>query len=134
MSQRNVEVVRQGLEDYAATRELRPEGFHPEFVWDMSTFRGWPEEQTYVGLEGARKFMADWLETWDDWELETEALLDAGGDKVVAILRQRGRSTATGVTTEMHFAQVWTFKGGLQIRMQMYASPAEALEAAGLPK
>ena len=46
--------------------------------------------------------------------------------------RQRGRSTATGVLVEMHFGQVWTTRGGQGIRMQMYASPEEALEAAGL--
>jgi ketosteroid isomerase-like protein len=130
MSRDNVEVVREGLEVFSATGELRPERFHPEFVWDMSTFRGWPEQQTYDGIEGARKFLADWLEVWDDWEVEAEQVLDAGNDRVVSILRQQGRSKATGVTSEMHFAQVWTFKDGLQIRMEMYASGAEALEAA----
>jgi ketosteroid isomerase-like protein len=132
MSQDNVETVRRGFEGFTATGELRPERFHPEFVWDMSTFRGWPEQQTYDGLEGAQKFLGDWLEAWDDWELEPEEYLDAGGDKVVVIMRQRGRAKATGVTIEMHFAQVWTFKDGLQVRMQMYASPAEAIEATGL--
>jgi ketosteroid isomerase-like protein len=110
------------------------ETFHPEFVWDMSTFREWPEQQTYDGLEGARKFLADWQEVWDEWEVETEEVLEAGDDKVVAILRQWGRSSATGATSEMHFAQVWTFKNGLQVRMQMYASPAEALDAVGIER
>jgi len=32
----------------------------------------------------------------------------------------------------MHFAQVWTLRDGKQLRMEMYASPAEALEAVGL--
>jgi hypothetical protein len=32
----------------------------------------------------------------------------------------------------MHFGQVWTIRDKLELRMQMYASPAEALEAAGL--
>jgi ketosteroid isomerase-like protein len=132
MSQDYVEFVRRGLADYAAEREFRPERFHPEFVWDMSTFRGWPEKQTYEGIEGAREFMAEWLEAWDDWEIEPEEILDAGGDRVVVIMRQRGRAKATGVATEMHFAQVWTLKDGRQVRMQMYASPAEALEAVGL--
>ena len=132
MSQDNVEIVRRGLERFRATQEFSPEGFHPEFVWDMSTFRGWPEAQTYRGVEGARQFMADWLEAWDDWELEPAEFLAAAGDKVVSIMRQRGRSKASGVSSEMHFGQVWTFKDGLQIRMQMYASPAEALEAVDL--
>jgi hypothetical protein len=67
----------------------------PEFVWDMSTFRGWPEAQAYSGVAGAREFMADWVSAWDAWELEVEALHDAG-DKVVAILR----SKSTGLPVE----------------------------------
>ena len=32
----------------------------------------------------------------------------------------------------MRFAQVWTFRDGQAIRMQMYANPDQALEAVGL--
>ncbi|HEX6653760.1 MAG TPA: hypothetical protein VF072_13525 [Thermoleophilaceae bacterium] len=46
--------------------------------------------------------------------------------------RQRGRSKATGLPVEMDFAQVWAFRDGKQVRMEMYASAGEALEAAGL--
>ena len=132
MSQENVEAFRQGFEEFAATHSFRPETFHPEFVWDMSTFRGWPEQQTYAGFEGAQAFLADWLEAFDDWEIEPEQYIEADGDRVVVILRQRGRSKASGATIEMRFGQVWTIKDGLSTRMQMYASPAEALEAVGL--
>jgi ketosteroid isomerase-like protein len=48
------------------------------------------------------------------------------------MLNQRGRSKATGVPVEMRFAQVWTVRDGLGIRMQMFANPEEALEAVGL--
>ena len=43
-----------------------------------------------------------------------------------------GRSKSTGVQVEMHFGQVFTLADGKQLRMEMYADPAEALEAAGL--
>jgi ketosteroid isomerase-like protein len=99
----------------------------------MSTFRGWPEQLTYRGIEGARQFIAEWTEAWDDWELEVEDYIDAG-KRVVVLLRQRGRSKATGVPVEMRLGQVWTLRDEQQIRMQMYASPEEALEAAGLRK
>ena len=69
----------------------------------------------------------------EDWELEVEELLDAG-ESVVAILRQRGRSKATGLPTDMRFAMVWALRDGRQVRMRMYASPDEALKATGLPK
>jgi len=132
MSEESFEAGRRRFEEFAATQDFHAENFHPDFVWDMSTYRGWPEQQTYAGVEGARAFLAEWLEAWDDWSLEVEEYVDAGGDRVVVILRQRGRSKASGAPSEMHFGQVWTLKDGLSIRMQMYASPAEALEAVGL--
>ena len=92
---------------------------------------GWPDQQIYSGAEGAKRFNAEWADAWDDWELEAEDYLDAG-ERVVVIVNQRGRSKATGIPAEMRFAQVWTFRDGQAIRMQMYASVDEALEAVGL--
>jgi hypothetical protein len=77
------------------------------------------------------QFLAEWPDAWDEWELEGEEYIDAG-ERVVAIINQRGRSTASGIPVEMRFAQVWTLRDGQGIRMEMYASPAEALEAVGL--
>ena len=93
MSQENVDRLRRGYEHLIATGDFLDENFHADFVWDMSTFHGWPEQQTYLGIEGAKQFIADWSSAWDDWELEVEEFIDAG-DRVVAIVRQRGRSKA----------------------------------------
>ena len=128
---RDLEIVRGGFAHYLETGDFREDLIHPDFVWDMSTFSGWPERQTYRGIEGAREFMRNWLEAWEDWSLEVEDLLDAG-DSVVAIVHQHGRSRATGVPTDMHFAMVWVVRDGRQFRMRMYASAREGLEAAGL--
>jgi ketosteroid isomerase-like protein len=133
MSQEKVEIVRRGYEYFREAGDFREEVPGRDFVWDMSTFRGWPEQQTYQGLEGARTFIRDWVDAWDDWELEVESLHDAG-DKVAAIMHQRGRSKTTGLPVDMYFGQLWTIRDGKQIRMQMYASPEETLEAAGLTK
>jgi ketosteroid isomerase-like protein len=131
MSQENVEVVRRIYEYYTATGDFSEETVHPDFVWDMSTFRGWPERQTYAGLKGAREFMAGWREAWEDWEYEVEELFDAD-ERAVAILRQRGRSKGTGLPVDMHFAMVWTCRDGKAVWMRMYASPDDGLEAVGL--
>jgi ketosteroid isomerase-like protein len=131
MSQKNVEMVRRGYERFAATGEFVEDIVSPEFVWDMSNFHGWPEQQIYEGVEGARSFLEEWVSAWDDWELEVDSLHDAG-DKVVSFVRQRGRSKAAGMPVEMSFAQVWTLRDGKQTRMDMYSDREEALEAAGL--
>ena len=131
MSAENVEIIRRGYEEFLATGELAERITAPEFVWDMSTFHGWPERQTYQGIEGTREFLADWVGAREDWRLEVRDLVDAGDD-VVAIVHQSGRSKATGLEVEMDFAMVWTMEDGKQTRMRMYADPDEALRAVGL--
>ena len=133
MSAENVEIVRRGWDHFLATGELLEEIAAPDFAWDMSTFRGWPEQRVYIGVDGARAFLRDWTDAFDAWTIEVQATHDAG-DKVVSVCRQRGRSKTTGMPVEMVFGMVWTVRGGLQTQMQMYADPDEALEAAGLAK
>jgi ketosteroid isomerase-like protein len=131
MSEQNVEIVRGGWDHFLATGGLPEEVMAPDFVWDMSTFRGWPEQRLYVGVEGARAFLRDWTAPFDDWTIELQALYDAG-ERVVAVCRQRGRSRTTNLPVEMLFGMVWTVRDGLETRMEMYADPDEALKAIGL--
>jgi ketosteroid isomerase-like protein len=128
MSQEDLEIVRRSYEHFSATGEIRTGA--ADLVWDVSNL-GWPDQQVYIGDEGAMQFNAEWAAAWDDWEMEAEDYIDAG-ERVVVILTQRGRSKATGIPVEMRFAQVWTLRGGQGVRMQLYASVEEALEAVGL--
>ena len=131
MSDENVEIVRTGYQRYLATGEFTDEIVTADFVWDMSNFHGWPEQQTYEGPDAVQGFLEDWTGAFDEWELEVEALHDAG-DRVVALVHQRGRSKMAGMPVEMAFAQVWTVRGGKQVRMDMYSDRDEALQAVGL--
>jgi ketosteroid isomerase-like protein len=131
MSRENVEIVREGYAQRAITRRFDAESASPDFVWDMSNFRGWPEQQTYEGVEGANAFLCEWIGAWDHWEVEAEAF-HSTGDKVVAIMHQRGQSKATGARVDMHYAQVWTLDEGKLTRMEMYSDQSEALKAVGL--
>jgi ketosteroid isomerase-like protein len=130
MSRENVEIVRESYKRFAATGEVAPDLATDDFVWDMSNFHGWPEQQVYEGAEGAGAFLREWMGAWEEWELELEALHDAG-DTVVAFVYQRGRSKE-GVPVEMSFAQVFTLRDGKQARMDMYSDRDEALAATGL--
>jgi ketosteroid isomerase-like protein len=131
VSAQNVDVVRRAYEHFVAHGDLLAEVIAPDFVWDMSHFDGWLEQQLYPGIDGARKFLADWTEAWDDWTLDLVELVDAG-DEVVALLRQQGRSKTTGLTVDMEFAQLWSVRDGKQTRMRMFADPADGLKAAGI--
>src|SRR6476469_4817350 len=131
MSQENVEIVRRGYEHFQATGDLPAEIVAPDFVWDMSKFGGVVDQEVYEGIEATRRFIQDWNDAWEHWEIEVEALHDAG-ERVVAFVRQRGRSKVTGIAGDMSFAQVWTIRDGREKRMEMFEDPAEALKAVGL--
>jgi ketosteroid isomerase-like protein len=131
MSEENVEIVKRAYEQFKATGRFVAESAASGFVWDMSNFHGWPEQQVYEGIGETEAFLSDWAGAWNDWELHVEAAHDAG-DKVVVLARQRGRSKAAGMLVDMFFAQVWTLRDGKQTRMEMYSDPNEALKAVGL--
>jgi len=131
MSAENVEVVLRGYDHFRATGDFLAEIMAPDYVWDMSTFVGWPEQQEYHGVEGARQFLAEWTAPFEQWRIEQEQVIDAG-EHVVVILHQRGRHRTTGMPVDMRLAQVFTVRDGLQVRMEMYADPEEALAAAGV--
>jgi ketosteroid isomerase-like protein len=131
MSHENVEIVRTGYQRYLATGQFTDEIVTADFVWDMSNFHDWPEQQVYEGAAGARAFLRAWTDAWEDWVLEVDALHDAG-ERVVALMHQHARSKAAGMPVEMSFAMVWTLRGGKEARMDMYSDPDEALEAVGL--
>lgn len=131
MSQENVESIRRAYEQFIATKRFVSGIAAPDFVWDMSNFHGWPEQQLYEGVAGAEAFLNDWTAAWDDWHLDVEALHDAG-EKVLVLARQHGRSKAAGMPVDMSLAQVWTFRDGRQTRMEMYSDREEAFKAVGL--
>ena len=131
MSQQNVEIVSRGLEHFVATGELLEDVFSPDLVLDMTQFRGWPEQPVYEGFEGWRRFLWEWTEPFEQWQITPEVQRDAG-EKVVTVCRQQGRAKTSGLPVDMRFAIVFTVRDGLQTRMEMYADPTDALKAVGL--
>ena len=68
MSEENVENVRAGYERFAATGDFAPVAT-ADFVWDVSNLH-WPGQQVYEGADGARTFLREWADAWEDWEME----------------------------------------------------------------
>jgi ketosteroid isomerase-like protein len=132
MSQENVEIVKRAWDHFLATGEQLEEMIAPDFIWDMSTYRDLVGMQArYIGIEGINRFLQDWTEPFDQWQIAVDAFHDAG-DRVVTVCRQHARSRTTGMPVEMRFAMVWTVRNGRETYMAMYADPEEAFKAAGL--
>jgi ketosteroid isomerase-like protein len=130
MSEENVELLRKVLDVY--NEKSFAENLHlidPEVVWNMSHME-MPERPVYRGILGLREFAETWAESWEFDHVEIEKHVDAG-DRIVVWIHHTGRGKGSGIDIEQHFAQVWTLRDGRALRMEMYPTFEEALEAGG---
>ena len=105
----------------------------------------WADDIDYRAVEGAlddhgpihgkaemRAYMQDWIDTFDQFKVEPLEVIDAGGEQIVAALRNSGRAKLSGVETDLTFAVVNTIRDGKIVRGREYWTKEQALEAAGL--
>jgi ketosteroid isomerase-like protein len=102
----------------------------PEVELDASALPGMPEGNRARGLQGWFEFWRAWLTPWESFEYTPKRGRD-GGDRVVVELVQRGRLTG-GPDYATHISNLWTFEGERVVRLQMFVTWDDALEAAGL--
>jgi ketosteroid isomerase-like protein len=96
-----------------------------------STFAA-SEGRVFRGRQGIRDYFATLGEAFDDMRVEIEEITDAGGDRLVVVVRVTGRGKGSGATVQQRNGQVWTFVDGKVARIDSYMNRTEALEAAGL--
>ncbi len=136
MSQENVELARAALAAFAELDEglVGPERVAEFFVQDViTTFSGFLEERTTLhGADEFLEFRAAWMEPYDDFSYEPVNIVDAGANRVVATLHQRGKPHDSDSWVKMDYGLVYTVEEGLITRADFYATPEKALEAAGL--
>ena len=139
MSQEHVEVVRAALNAFAELdeglidRQRMDEFFAQDVIATFSGFEAFLGSQnTLRGADEFLKLRAAWMEPYDDFSYEPEKILDAGAHRVVVTLHQRGKPRGSDSWVDMHYGLVYTVEEGLIRRAQFYATPEEALEAAGL--
>jgi ketosteroid isomerase-like protein len=136
MSEENVELARAALNAFAELDEglvdrQRVEEFFAQDV--ITTYSGFLEEATTLrGPDEFLEFRAAWMEPYDDFIYEPRKILDAGANRVVVFLHQRGKPHDSDSWVEMDYGLVYTVEEGLITRGDFYATPEQALEAAGL--
>ena len=108
------------------------ERLDPEVELDASALPGTPMGERAYGHQGWFEFWRAWLIPWESFEYTPKRWRDAG-DRVVVELVQRGR-LRSGLELATPVSNVWTFEGEAVVRLQMFVTWAEALEAAGLPE
>jgi ketosteroid isomerase-like protein len=131
MSHENVELVRSGAEALARGDLDKIRQFlDPAFEFDVT--RTDLNPRVYHGLEGLLELMSEWTSTWDDYEFEVADLVEAGEDRVVGVLRERGRMKDSDSWVEHERGVVWTLRADKVLRYDEYPTKGDALEAAGL--
>jgi ketosteroid isomerase-like protein len=133
MSQENVAVVRRvtdvmDTDGFEAASLVFLEAAHPDV--ELREDPAWPGSGNYRGVEQVRQLMLDRMDTLD-FDQQTEELI-AVDDKVVALVRWRGRGRASGAQGELSLAIVWTVREKAITRVEFFIDRAEALEAVGL--
>jgi ketosteroid isomerase-like protein len=117
-------------------------------AWHASGLDGfmeyWAEDARWRSIEGApddrgpmhgraavRAFIEDWMETFDDFRVETVELTDVDDETVVAALRYGGRTKHSGVELRgTPMAAVFVIRDGRIVDGGEYETVAEAFSAA----
>ena len=130
MSRENVEIARRGYEAFnGGDMEAVYASLDPEVVWEE--WSAAPDAKTYYGHDGVREFFDKLWESFDLLRFDPQEFIEVGNHLVVpTVVRVRGRESGTEAT--LSTVHLWTYRDGKGLRVQVYESKAEALEAAGL--
>lgn len=125
MSEENVDLVRRIYE--AWNRETSARDFISADVEYVN-----PDYAVEPGTRIGRKSFAVVRETYEDFRIDVEQFVDAGGEDVVVLAHYSGSGSGSGVEVEGEQGYVWTIRDGQAVRFRWFNSHREALEAAGL--
>ena len=138
MSQEDVELVRRSFESLNSgirTGELQP--FLDEFLDPDIDWRAVEGEIDDVGgmrgLAAIRRYIEDWLETFDDLTVTPREIVEVDADRVLVDQRLSGRGRHTGIETQLAIAVLYAIRDGRFVKVREYYTKADALEAVGLP-
>jgi ketosteroid isomerase-like protein len=128
MSQENVEIVRTAVDAFNARDEDRL----LSLVDSDIEFRSAIEQKTYRGWEGLVQYRDDIDAVMQEFRIEGDHFVDAGGDRVVHLYRIVARGAGSGVPVSRDVAALWELRNGKLVKGRVYLDQREGLEAAGL--
>jgi ketosteroid isomerase-like protein len=98
--------------------------FTPDAVW-----RGM-EIGTFEGAAAVRGFVEDMVSPYEEWEMESEEILDLGNGVIFAVIVQSGRPVGSTGHVEFRYGSVATWVDGSMARITNYTDIDEARAAA----
>jgi ketosteroid isomerase-like protein len=113
-------------EEWARGDYSRSDIFDPEV--ELESF-GMGERLSASDIDEFISAMAHWLSAWErPLTLEAEELIGSG-DRILALVRWRGRGKGSGIEMEAGGAHIWTFRDRHVIRLEVYRDRDEARAA-----
>jgi ketosteroid isomerase-like protein len=86
--------------------------------------------ESYRGFDGVRRFWGQFLSTWESYGVELLSV-DEAGDRVAVVVRVVGRTNELELDETQ--SSLLTIRGGRVVRVQAFADPEGAREAARVP-
>ena len=131
MPQENVEILRRAYEAFnSGDLDLVSELHDPQIEWQTS--REDPDAATHRGREAVRRYVEQWLESFEGLHAEVEEYIEAPDGRVFTWTRWNGRGRSSGMESEWWLATVFTLRDKRVVRADEYFDRTEALEAVGL--
>jgi ketosteroid isomerase-like protein len=139
VSRENIELVRRlygVLASEGSTRELEQRltdealGHYldPGIEW-VPVAHSLLAAESYRGFDGVRRFWGEFLSAWESYRVEPLSFHDAG-DQVAVVVHIVGRTHELEV--EETRSSLLTLRDGRVVRVQSFADPEGAREAAGM--
>ena len=90
-----------------------------------------PDGTISRGHDAVLDHLSRWRETWDTWEVELEEVIDADQHRVIAFIRERGR-TKTGLEVNERHSELYTVRHGKIAYRKGFSDADQALQEAGV--
>lgn len=89
-----------------------------------------PEAGAHCGRDGVERFLRSWLDSFEDFRVEPEQVVERG-DELVVVVRQSGTGRSSRLRVDARLAHVWTVADGKAVRWEAVADPEAALDDGG---
>jgi len=132
VSSENLDLVRSILAEWERADFRSVSWAHPDIEY---TLVGGPEPGTWKGLAEMTISVRDFMSAWDDYGIEAQKYRELDGERVLVLVRLRGRGKASGLDLgAMHAngAEVWHVRDGKVTRLIMYWDRDRAFAELGL--
>jgi ketosteroid isomerase-like protein len=129
MSQENVEIIRATYDSLRRVANLDWDLVDADATFDARSVPG------FGFYRGREAFLAEWLpyrDSFDDWSIVVEGIVDGTDQHVFAVVRDGGRIRGSDDEVFNRYYHVWGLRAGKIAAWAVYLDRSEALKAAGL--